>query len=351
MKIGIVGLPNVGKSTLFSALTKKQVDISNYPFCTIDPNVGIVAISDERVDKLAELSKSAKKIYATTEFVDIAGIVEGANKGEGLGNKFLANIRETDAILYILRAFSDNKIINTRSEINPVSDKEILETELMLKDLETVEKRLHSLEREIRSGDKDALKEKVVLKKAQRSLEEGKMLNEKNLEDSEKKILGSYQLLSSKPRLYILNGQKDKIDEKIINTFTQNHWPFLVIDILEEMDATGLSKEEKISFGLSLDSQLDTLIKKAYELLGLMTFFTTGTDETRAWNIKKGSSAPKAGRAIHTDFEDKFIRADIVSCDDFIKAGSWSKARELGILRTEGKDYIVKDGDIIEFKI
>jgi len=348
--IGIVGLPNVGKSTLFQTITKKQVDIANYPFCTIDPNLGVVAVPDERVDKLAELTHSAKKIYTTIDFWDIAGLVKGANKGEGLGNKFLANIRETDAIVYVLRAFLNKDVITTQDKIDPISEKEILDTELILKDLETLEKRLAGLDREIKSGDKEALKEHGVVRKAKQFLDEGKILHEQAFEEDEKNILKRYQLLTSKPRLYLLNGRDEEVAPEIIQEFKENNWPFLIVDILAEFEAAGLNRQERKELGFPEDSELDILIKKAYEILGLITFLTTGPDETRAWTLEKNKKAPQAGGVIHSDFEKNFIRADVVNWRDLLNAGGFSAAREKGLIRTEGKEYVVADGDVIEIR-
>ncbi|MDD5032729.1 MAG: redox-regulated ATPase YchF [Candidatus Pacebacteria bacterium] len=350
MRIGIVGLPNVGKSTLFEAMTKKQVDRQNYPFCTIDPNVGVVAVPDERVDLLEKLSGSAKKIYTVIEFVDIAGLVKGAAEGEGLGNKFLSHIRETDAIVFVLRAFLNDKIINTQNEINPTADKEILETELMLKDLETLEKHMQTLEKQKRAGNKDAIKEWGVSEKAKDALQKSQPLAEIALDKEEKKILGSLQLLSLKPKIFILNGKENEVPENIKKTFENSGWTYLILDILTEFESAGFSKEERKELELP-ESTIDKLIKKSYELLGLMTFLTTGEDETRAWTIKTGSTAPQAGRAIHSDFEEKFIRAEVINWKDLLDSGGYGAAREKGLLRTEGKNYIVKDGDVIEFKI
>ena len=271
--IGIVGLPNVGKSTLFATITKNQVDCQNYPFCTINPNIGVVAVPDERVDKLAELTKSEKKIYTTVEFVDIAGLVKGANKGEGLGNKFLANIRETDAIVYVLRAFLKEDVITTQAKINPLDEKDILDTEFMLKDLETVTKRLDSLKSEIKAGNKEALKEQEVLLKIKKMLEEGKMIEKHDFLDKEREIINQYQLLTSKPRLYLFNGKEEEVSKEIIEEFKKNNWPYLITDIITESEAMGLAREERDTLGLPLESELDLLIRKAYEVLDLETFF------------------------------------------------------------------------------
>lgn len=350
LSIGIVGLPNVGKSTLFQTITKKQVDIANYPFCTIDPNVGVVAVPDERADKLAELEKSAKRIYTTIEFYDIAGLVKGANKGEGLGNKFLANIRETDAIVYVLRAFLKSDIINTLGEVNPLKEKEILETELILKDLETIEKRIGGLEGEAKSGKKEAQKELGTLKKAKDYLEKGKILFEQNFTEDELKIISQYQLLTMKPKLYLMNGKDEEVKKEVIEEFKKNNWPYLIVDLAVEFEAAGLTREERLALGLTQEPELDILIKKAYEILGLITFFTTGPDETRAWTIKKGEKAPRAGGAIHSDFESNFIRAEVINWKDLLDAGGFTKTREKALIRTEGKEYVVKDGDVIEIK-
>ncbi|MCX6717998.1 MAG: redox-regulated ATPase YchF [Candidatus Staskawiczbacteria bacterium] len=345
LSIGIVGLPNVGKSTLFKTLTKKQVLIANYPFATIDPNVGVVLVPDERVEKLAELSKSKKKIYATVDFVDIAGLVKGASEGEGLGNKFLANIRETDAILYVLRAFNNTDIINTQLETNPLKEKEILDVELILKDLETINKRIDGLDGEVRQNKKEAVKEMAVLKKAKDFLTQEKVLIDQEFTEDEKETLKNYQLLTFKPRLYLLNGKPEEVLSDIGSPTNS-----LIIDVATEYESEGLSREERVELGLPELSETDILVKKSYELLDLITFLTTGEDETRAWTIKKGERAPAAGSAIHTDFENKFVKAEVVFWKDLLEAGGYPKAREQGKLRTEGKEYVVKDGDVIEFR-
>ena len=350
LSIGIVGLPNVGKSTLFQTLTKKQVDIANYPFCTIDPHVGVVAVPDDRVEKLAMLMNSARKIYTTIEFVDIAGLVKGANKGEGLGNKFLANIRETDAVLYVLRAFAKNDIINTESSIDPIRDKEILDTELALKDLETIEKRLREVEGEAKSNVKGAREEQEALMKAKQFLVTGQILYGQEWTEDEYKYLNSYQLLTIKPRLYLLNGRDEEVPASIIEKFKANDWPYLIIDILTEFEASEFSREDRASLGLPLESELDMLIQESYKLLDLITFLTTGPDETRAWTLKKGLTAPKAGGVIHSDFETHFIKAEVINWQELINKGGYAKAREDGLIRTEGKDYVVQDGDVIEIK-
>jgi GTP-binding protein YchF len=348
MKIGIVGLPNVGKSTLFKALTRVRVDISNYPFCTIEPNVGIVKVPDERLEKMATMSKSAKVISAIVEFVDIAGIVEGASTGEGLGNKFLANIREVDAIAQVVRVFENNNITHVHNKIDPEHDIEIINTELILADLETVGKVRIRLEKDVRGNKKDAAEQLEVVKKIAVNLEAGKLANETDLDYSNENvqlITRELSLLTMKPFLFIYNVAD--INEKLSDDLEKRNHTKLDIKIEEEL--IEMSKEEATEMGIT--SNIDSLIVEAYKLLGLITYFTTGEDETRAWTIKKGWSAPLAGTAIHTDFKDKFVRAEVIRWDKLLEAGSWGKARELGTLRTEGKDYIVQDGDVMEFKI
>ena len=299
---------------------------------------------------MAKIVKTNTIVPAVIKFVDIAGLVKGANKGEGLGNKFLANIRETDAIVYVLRAFLKSDIINTQNKISPLDEKEILDTELTLKDLETVQKVVQTLEGDARAGKKEAIKELEIIKKVKALLEEGKILSEQSFDEEEKKIINQYQLLTSKPRLYLLNGKDEEVDKTIIEKFKQNNWPFLIIDLITENEAAGLNKEERIALELPAESELDLLIRKAYEILGLITFLTTGPDETRAWTIKRGGTAPKAGGTIHTDFETNFIKAEVINWNDLLNSGGYAKAREKGLIRTEGKEYLVQDGDVIEIK-
>lgn len=328
LSIAIVGLPNVGKSTLFKALTAKDILIANYPFATIDPNVGIVQVPDERVDTLATMSKSKKKIPAVVEFYDIAGLVKGANKGEGLGNQFLTHIRECQVIVMVLRAFPNADIIHVEQTVDPVRDMEILNTELILKDLETVEKRLGSLERESKSGDKSALKNLEVLKQIHVVLAAGKLTQEYAGEE----IVRALQLLTAKKQLYLINGKESDIPTELSNKIREAKAVSIVMDLS--------------------DGNLDIapLIKKAYEALNLISFFTTGEDETRAWTILRGAKAPEAAGAIHTDFEAKFIRAEVVPYAKFVECGGWSPAKQKGFLRLEGKEYIVADGDIMEIR-
>lgn len=334
MKIGIVGLPNVGKSTLFNALTKKSVPAENYPFCTIDPSVGVVAVPDERLDKLSEFSKSKKTIPAAVEFVDIAGLVKGASIGEGLGNKFLSHIREVDAIAQVVRNFKDDKITHVEGKIEPLSDIEIINLELVMADLETVNKRLSNIEREAKTGSASRLKEvifeKEILLKLKADLEQGKAVRQIELNEKEKSAIKGLHLLSIKPTLYVLNVSE--AGDKSLSDLSKIPGEYLEIDAI---------------FGKGLDE----FIKKSYELLKLITFFTTGEDETRAWTIKQDSTAPIAGAAIHSDFRDKFIRAEVINWQKLLEVGSYAAAREKGLIRTEGKQYIVQDGDVVEFKI
>lgn len=348
LKIGIVGLPNVGKSTLFKALTKNPVDINNYPFCTIEPNVGIVKVPDARLEKLAAMSNSKKIIPTVIEFVDIAGLVKGASTGEGLGNKFLANIREVDAIAQVVRTFENIDIIHVHDKIDPESDIEVINTELILADLETVKKVEVRIEKDVRGNKKGADKQLEIIKKIQADLEAGKLANETELDLSEEntqQVIRELSLLTMKPFLYIYNVSN--LDEKLSEELESKDHVKLDIKIEEELSE--ITPEEAKELGIV--SGIDALILKAYEILGLITFLTTGEDESRAWTVKKGSSAPQAGAAIHTDFKEKFIRAEVIQWDKLLEAGSWGKARELGTLRLEGKDYIVQDGDVVEFKI
>ncbi len=350
LSVGIVGLPNVGKSTLFNAITQNQVDASNYPFCTIDPNIGVVAVPDKRVDDLVRLTSSAKKIYSTIEFVDIAGLVKGASKGEGLGNQFLANIREVDAIVYVLRSFKNEKVVNTQDKIDVIADKEILDTEMALKDLVTAEKRMHSLEKESRTGNQESKEKLEAIKKAFGFLEKGEVLSEKEWTDDEVEALQECHFLTFKPRLYLFNGSESEIDQEVLKVFQKSNWPYVIIDILTEFEAFEFTVEQRKEYGLSAESSLNILIKEAYKLLDLITFLTTGPDETRAWTLQKGSTAPQAGGVIHTDFEDTFIKAEVIQSAKLLEVDGFVNARAKGLLRTEGKEYIIQDGDVIEIK-
>jgi len=361
LSVGIVGLPNVGKSTLFNALTRNSVPAENYPFCTIDPSVGIVPVSDHRLQSLAELSHSAEIIPAVIEFVDIAGLVKGAAAGEGLGNKFLANIRETDMIAEVVRLFVDEDVHHVAGVVDPLADIEVINLELIMADAETVSKRLGNIERDAKRGDKAAIAEKSMLERLLSHLESGKLANGLDLADDEIKIAKNLHLLTMKPFLYVCNkksgafnidDQNDERWQELLNFFESTGSEYVVVDAGVEHELKDLKEEEKNEFRREYGTQdngIDGLIRACYTRLGLISFFTTGEKETRAWTVKKGSTGPEAGAAIHTDFKDKYIRAQVVTFEDLIAAGSMAKAREQGKLRTEGKEYVVQDGDVIEF--
>ncbi|MFT5037435.1 MAG: GTP-binding protein YchF [Candidatus Azotimanducaceae bacterium] len=361
LSVGIVGLPNVGKSTLFNALTKNSVPMENYPFCTIDPSVGVVGVPDSRLKTLADISGSEETIPAVVEYVDIAGLVRGASSGEGLGNKFLSNIREVDMIAQVVRIFEDEDVHHVSGAVDPFNDIEVINLELIMADAETVSKRASNLEKDVKRGDKEAVLEQETLLALLKHLEMGNLGNSFELDETQMKLVKGLHLLTLKPFLYVCNKKNSSfnIDEnnderwtELLNFFESTNSEYVIVDAGVEHELKDLEEDEKNEFRReygSQDSGINTLIRACYDRLGLMSYFTTGEKETRAWTVPIGSTGPQAGAAIHTDFKDKYIRAQIVTFEDLVATKSFAKARDAGKLRTEGKEYIVQDGDVIEF--
>ena len=359
MKIGIVGLPNVGKSTLFNALTNSYAaEAANFPFCTIEPNVGIVNVNDKRLDELLKAVGAAKTVPANVEFVDIAGIVEGASKGEGLGNKFLSHIRQVDAILQVVRDFSDGNVHHVSGSVDPKRDIEVINAELILADLETIDRRIGDMQKKARGGDKESAARLAVYEKMKPYLEAGNLAVTMDLEDDERELLKDSFLLTNKPFIYAVNVAEDRLtvseaELRSITGVSDASVPVLAVSAKIEMDMMGFAPEERAEFlealGVS-ENPTDAVIKTCYDLLGLQYYFTAGEMEVRAWTIHKGWKAPAAAGVIHTDFEKKFIKADAVDWKDLVECGGWGKARETGKVRMEGKEYVVRDGDVLLFK-
>ncbi len=358
IKCGIVGLPNVGKSTLFNALTSAEIEAANYPFCTIDPNVGIVPVPDIRERKLAAIVKPERVLSTMVEFVDIAGLVEGASKGEGLGNKFLANIRETDAIAHVVRCFDDDNVVHVAGKIDPLSDIEIINTELALADMETVDKAILRATKTARSGDKEAKAQLVVFEKVKAQLDEGDLVRLLPLEPEEKLLLRDLHLLTIKPTMYIANVTDDGFEnnpllDSVAKLAQEEGAVVVAVCAAIEAELSQLEDDDKKEFldDLGIEEPgLDRVIHAAYDLLGLQTYFTAGVKEVRAWTVKVGATAPQAAGVIHTDFEKGFIRAEVTAYEDFIHFNGESGAKEAGKLRLEGKEYIVQDGDVMHFR-
>jgi GTP-binding protein YchF len=359
-RCGIVGLPNVGKSTIFNALTAAAIDAENYPFCTIEPNVGIVPVPDERLDRLAELVKTKNKVATQMEFVDIAGLVKGASQGEGLGNQFLGHIRQVDAILHVVRCFEDDNIVHVDGSVDPLRDREVIATELIIADLETVEKRLQKTRNQAKSGDKKIIAQVAFLEKVRDILDSGQPARVVEYDDdAQKNLLRELCLLTDKPVLYVANVHEDDLIEgnryvDLLKKEAEDEEASVVIIAGSiEQELSLLSKEEQKEFLADMGLQepgLNRLIRAGYTLLDLITFFTVGEKETKAWTIKRGTTAPGAAGKIHSDFERGFIRAEVITYDDYIRCGSETKAKEKGLMRSEGKEYIVKDGDCILFR-